>query len=468
MLLLPNLSFDSSLDLSSCSSVPLFLFSSVPCCYRLAQSPTQFCPQAYLKFRPFWTSTQAYFEVPTFFWSCPILLSRVPSLHMEVINTELFVFDHYTCKEIFEVVTKVLPQLQQHMPLSVFGGLVKNCGLGKERIKRLNGRPIRGRPIYRLIDSCATQLVEQDSHFRDETNKSDQTIPVGLHLSITQVWAELIASKPASMGELNSRILSADPGSLVPICVAILNIYKQYGVEEHEEPVRTYGFPILPVPSTHRRFISLVPENVKKRAGHNDRISRQDGPSFLQSYRILYDVFQFRKFGIASFEDFLARHGAGRPMFYGYILTDVVSLNFVFARTTTARANQRNDIKPPQPMFLHACVLLSQVADSYILARDFWDNNDIALVGCKGNAQDMVDMIAHSTKNIRFCVIFYAGLSDDPNDVYLFLKSCKMVKAVVVDLGHKIESIPRHSLLHGKKEPLQLFKSRTGCVKRAA
>jgi hypothetical protein len=126
-----------------------------------------------------------------------------------------------------------------------------------------------------------------------------ETIPVGLHLSITQVWTELIALKPASMGELNSRALSADPGSLVPICIAIINIYDQYGAEEHEEPVRTYGFSILPVPSTHRRFISLVPENVKKRTGYNGRISREDGPSFLQSYRVFYDVFQFRKFGIA-------------------------------------------------------------------------------------------------------------------------------------------------------------------------
>jgi hypothetical protein len=45
----------------------------------------------------------------------------------------------------------------------------------------------------------------------------------------------------------------------------------------------------------------------------------------------------------ASFEDFLTRHGAGRPMFYGYILTDGVSLNFVFAR-----------IKPPSRIDLHA------------------------------------------------------------------------------------------------------------------
>ncbi|SAL98554.1 hypothetical protein, partial, partial [Absidia glauca] len=69
-----------------------------------------------------------------------------------------------------------------------------------------------------------------------------ETIPVGLHHSITQVWTELIGLKPESMGELNSRALSADPGSLVPVCIAIINIYDQYGAEEHEDPVRTYGF----------------------------------------------------------------------------------------------------------------------------------------------------------------------------------------------------------------------------------
>jgi hypothetical protein len=100
------------------------------------------------------------------------------------------------------------------------------------------------------------------------------------------------------MGVLNSRVLAADPGSLVPICVVIMNIYDQYVEEEHEEPVRTYAFSILPLPSTHRRFISLVPENVKKRTGHNDRISPQDGPTFLNSYQVFFDVFQFHKFGI--------------------------------------------------------------------------------------------------------------------------------------------------------------------------
>ncbi|SAL94840.1 hypothetical protein, partial, partial [Absidia glauca] len=137
--------------------------------------------------------------------------------------------------------------------------------------------------------------------------------------------------------------LSADPGSLVPVCIAIINIYDQYGAEEHEDPVRTYGFTILPVPSTHRRFVSLVPENVKKRTGYNGRISREDGPSFLHSYRIFYEVFQFRKLGIASFQDFLTRHEARLPMFYGYILTDGVSMNFVFAR-----------IPPPSRIELYA------------------------------------------------------------------------------------------------------------------
>ncbi|SAL99534.1 hypothetical protein, partial, partial [Absidia glauca] len=33
-----------------------------------------------------------------------------------------------------------------------------------------------------------------------------------------------------------------------------------------------------------------------------------------------------------SFDDFMSRHLSGRLMFYGYILTDGISINFVFAR----------------------------------------------------------------------------------------------------------------------------------------
>ncbi|SAL94842.1 hypothetical protein [Absidia glauca] len=142
-----------------------------------------------------------------------------------------------------------------------------------------------------------------------------ETIPVGLH----HLWFVL-----------NSRVLSADPGSLVPICVAIMNIYDQYGEEEMKN--------------------LLVPENVKKRAGHNDRISPQEGPNFLNSYQVFFGVFQFNKFGIerqvkrmtmngrltlvyfSSLNELKTRHFTGRLMFYGHILTDGVSLNFVFSR----------------------------------------------------------------------------------------------------------------------------------------
>jgi hypothetical protein len=104
--------------------------------------------------------------------------------------------------------------------------------------------------------------------------------------------------KPLTLGILTTQKMSANPGSLVPVYMAILQAYEYYNAQDHERPVKTYCFSILPQPSTHRRFIALVPENVKAMTGYQGAPVVTEGPSFLKSYQTFYDVFQFRKFGI--------------------------------------------------------------------------------------------------------------------------------------------------------------------------
>ncbi|KAI8328796.1 hypothetical protein BC941DRAFT_476770 [Chlamydoabsidia padenii] len=108
------------------------------------------------------------------------------------------------------------------------------------------------------------------------------TIPIDLHHAMTQVWTDLIALKPTTMAVLNPRVMAANPGFL------------------------TYSFSILPTPSTHRKFIALLPENIKTRSGYQGAINRGDGPTFLASYQIFNDVFQFRKFGSESPYDIIS------------------------------------------------------------------------------------------------------------------------------------------------------------------
>lgn len=99
----------------------------------------------------------------------------------------------------------------------------------------------------------------------------------------------------------------------------------------------------------------------------------------------------------------------------------------------------------------------------------------------------MIDFIVHSIKKIRLCMISYAGLSNNRGDAAIFLRHekcfsyvyfiltfvvsfigvCKMVKSIVVDYDSHIESLRRYSLLHGDKNKIELFKSRSGCVKRS-
>lgn len=87
----------------------------------------------------------------------------------------------------------------------------------------------------------------------------------------------------------------------------------------------------------------------------------------------------------------------------------------------------------------------SSLSSSRIIQRDY-DTNDTEseLIGCAGNTQGSVYMLlseyrylistcitdtlsffATNTKFIRLCVIDYAGLSNDPDDVYNTLKYVK-------------------------------------------
>lgn len=73
----------------------------------------------------------------------------------------------------------------------------------------------------------------------------------------------------------------------------------------------------------------------------------------------------------------------------------------------------------------------SSTTSSPILERDFLADNNTnsnnkinatSLAYCDGDTQAMTDFIGHSIKKIRLCAISYAGLSNDPDDVALFLK----------------------------------------------
>ncbi|KAG1644567.1 hypothetical protein G6F44_002691 [Rhizopus delemar] len=92
----------------------------------------------------------------------------------------------------------------------------------------------------------------------------------------------------------------------------------------------------------------------------------------------------------------------------------------------------------------------SSTPSSPTLERDFLadnntnSNNNIkatSLTYCDGDTQAMIDFIGHSIKKIRLCVISYTGLSNNPGDVVIFLKSCKMIKSIVVDHDSHIESL---------------------------
>ncbi|ORY95336.1 hypothetical protein BCR43DRAFT_298147 [Syncephalastrum racemosum] len=60
------------------------------------------------------------------------------------------------------------------------------------------------------------------------------------------------------------------------------------------------------------------------------------------------------------------------------------------------------------------------------IKRDY-DDNPLAkrLTGVDGTMQDTLKLFSQSGKSIRLCVIEFAGLTDDPNDLQQFLRRSK-------------------------------------------
>ncbi|ORZ18854.1 hypothetical protein BCR42DRAFT_411719 [Absidia repens] len=248
----------------------------------------------------------------------------------EVDNETLFDYDMYTTTDMYNEVKKVLPRLQQYTTVSKFGRWLATKNFGPQTTKRIAGKPVQGRKLYRVKEALIGTMVEGGSAFRHEMNNNND-------------------------GWINVGYVRKTPGKESDKC---------------------------------RRDLL------------NAMITKLQNRCFCQK--------------------------------------------------------------------IYASV--SCKSDSPILERDFSDDNKTmvtSLTGCDGDAQDMIQFVSHTTKRVRLCVISYAGLSNVPDDVQLFLKSCKMIKMIVVDHDHHIECLYRHGILHGKQESLHLFKSRIGCVKRA-
>ncbi|KAG1501489.1 hypothetical protein G6F47_000764 [Rhizopus delemar] len=250
-------------------------------------------------------------------------------------NKDLFDYAFYTTTDIYNNITKQLPRLPKFMNASKFGKLIKDKDFGERVSKRVEGKNIKGRMLYKLKDNAIGNLVESTSAFRTEINNDGSN------------W-------------INVGYVRKSPGI----------------------------------------------ESVATRQGLLEAMIMK--------------------------------------------LRNRCLCRYIFAST-------------------------SSTSSSPILERDFLadnntNSNNIKATGlayCDGDTQAMIDFIGHSIKKIRLCVISYAGLSNNPSDVALLLKSCKMIKSIVVDHDSHIELLSRYSLLHGDKKKIELFKSRSGCVKRS-
>lgn len=85
-------------------------------------------------------------------------------------NIDLFDCAFYITTDIYNNITKQLPRLPKFMNASKFGKLIKDKDFGKRVSKRVEGKNIKGRMLYKLKGNAIGNLVESTSAFRTEIN----------------------------------------------------------------------------------------------------------------------------------------------------------------------------------------------------------------------------------------------------------------------------------------------------------
>ncbi|KAI8093728.1 uncharacterized protein BX664DRAFT_295635 [Halteromyces radiatus] len=96
-----------------------------------------------------------------------------------------------------------------------------------------------------------------------------------------------------------------------------------------------------------------------------------------------------------------------------------------------------------------------------ILSRDVGSTRS----HCNGNTQDMFAYISSATKNVRLCVIDYAGISTNPEDIKKTMRLVRNIKELEILHKSNVEAINRHELKTDKT--LIKFQCRTGPVHRS-
>lgn len=110
--------------------------------------------------------------------------------------------------------------------------------------------------------------------------------------------------KPNNVGLITVTTLRANPGAFVPILLRILRVYDQYRAQDLEQPVHVPSFTILPMPSSHRRFVCVNPETIRNLTGHPALASTatdepRSEPPFMETMEIFWNVFRLDRFGYA-------------------------------------------------------------------------------------------------------------------------------------------------------------------------
>ncbi|ORY91329.1 hypothetical protein BCR43DRAFT_508761 [Syncephalastrum racemosum] len=101
-----------------------------------------------------------------------------------------------------------------------------------------------------------------------------------------------------------------------------------------------------------------------------------------------------------------------------------------------------------------------------ILLRDSYSRRVPKKHRCfDGNTQDMFSFITSSIKKIRVCVIDYADLSTNPDDVKTMIRTTMNIKEVVILHRARHEVMNRHQLKQNRQ--LLKFKCRKGTVHRS-
>ncbi|CEI89644.1 hypothetical protein RMCBS344292_03995 [Rhizopus microsporus] len=97
------------------------------------------------------------------------IMAIINSIYFKEVQTKsLFDYGFYTARQIYDDLSTHLPQLHDHVTFGASSKMIIDSNFGPRTSVRVNGKPVKGRHLYKIKDSATGNINETTSAFRQD------------------------------------------------------------------------------------------------------------------------------------------------------------------------------------------------------------------------------------------------------------------------------------------------------------